>query len=613
MKPYTLKILFLTGFLFACLLASAQDKKISQLPALPSVSGNEQIPLAKSGLNYYTTPTQIKTWLNGPLIDTTKLLHTYGTNTLYPLIGTIEYRGANNTTALVDTIHSLILGAGNLQDLYNATIYANTIYSNNGKITHAASNGTYYVNFIISGYATAIDCNYPNFSGLRYSPAAAGYVLSNYGQYTLAHKGLNDLLYAPISYTATPSTTLTGDIIGTGTGTVSTTNTNSITINGTTQALHGNPSFTVSSGITYTNTAPITITSGSVIGIAQSNSVTAGYLTSADWNTFNNKQNTLIAGTNISITSNTISATVPTAYISTITTTGTSGAATVTSGTLNIPQYAGTTYTVTSPLTLTSNTIGITNIPNASLANSTISGISLGSNLANLTGGYGITSYTYTGASGKSEIVDTTVIASKLYVSAKTTGFLTAASTNTLSNKTLDTTNTYSFNFFPPYFSGQQLYTWGTTTSATAGWNGYIYYVPVFINKSITVTSLNIYTTSSTAGDSIRIGLYTDDGTGKPSKLIEQSGVIVAAAAGVKTYTFSSPYLLSYVKKVYWMAIQSKTSTQAYNYRTGTTPALNFTIGNNGYYGSHAWGSLPSTATTTGQDGSSAMLYLITQ
>jgi len=45
----------------------------------------------------------------------------------------------------------------------------------------------------------------------------------------------------------------------------------------------------------------------------------------------------------------------------TLTTTGTSGAATFSSGTLNIPQYAGTTYTASTGLTLSSGAFSITN------------------------------------------------------------------------------------------------------------------------------------------------------------------------------------------------------------------------------------------------------------
>ena len=54
------------------------------------------------------------------------------------------------------------------------------------------------------------------------------------------------------------------------------------------------------------------------IGISQATASTNGYLSSTDWNTFNNKQGTI-----------------------TLTTTGSSGAATLVGNTLNIPQYTG--------------------------------------------------------------------------------------------------------------------------------------------------------------------------------------------------------------------------------------------------------------------------------
>lgn len=74
-------------------------------------------------------------------------------------------------------------------------------------------------------------------------------------------------------------------------------------------------------GVTdVTATAPIESTGGTTpdISIRQSGSLDDGYLSSADWIAFNNKQDAL-----------------------TLTTTGTSGAATLVGATLNIPQYSG--------------------------------------------------------------------------------------------------------------------------------------------------------------------------------------------------------------------------------------------------------------------------------
>jgi hypothetical protein len=109
-------------------------------------------------------------------------------------------------------------------------------------------------------------------------------------------------------------------------------------------------------------TAPITggtITGSGTIGISQANTSTNGYLSSADWNTFNNKQGTI-----------------------SLTTTGSSGAATFSSNTLNIPNYtlAGLggqpTLTAGNGITISSNTISAnlwtassTNIYNANSGN----------------------------------------------------------------------------------------------------------------------------------------------------------------------------------------------------------------------------------------------------
>ena len=75
------------------------------------------------------------------------------------------------------------------------------------------------------------------------------------------------------------------------------------------------------SGVTdVTGTLPIVSTGGTTpdISIRQSSNVDDGYLSSTDWNTFNDKQDPI-----------------------TLTTTGTSGAATLVGATLNIPQYSG--------------------------------------------------------------------------------------------------------------------------------------------------------------------------------------------------------------------------------------------------------------------------------
>jgi hypothetical protein len=163
------------------------------------------------------------------------------------------------------------------------------------------------------------------------------------------------------------------------------------------------PNYTLAGlgGISLTSlsgTAPITYNSSSgAIGITQANTSTNGFLSSTDWNTFNGKQSALTLGNVTEVASNVLmfpdggtnktignlsiqvvqSGASTNGYLSstdwttfnnkqatvTLTTTGTSGAATFSAGTLNIPQYQGvitvTTTGTSGAATLTSNTLNI--------------------------------------------------------------------------------------------------------------------------------------------------------------------------------------------------------------------------------------------------------------
>jgi len=93
-----------------------------------------------------------------------------------------------------------------------------------------------------------------------------------------------------------------------------------LTINGTAYDLSANRTWSVGTVTSVATTGPITggtITGSGTIGITQATTSTDGYLSSTDWNTFNDKQNAI-----------------------TLTTTGTSGPATLTSDSLNIPDYS---------------------------------------------------------------------------------------------------------------------------------------------------------------------------------------------------------------------------------------------------------------------------------
>jgi hypothetical protein len=98
----------------------------------------------------------------------------------------------------------------------------------------------------------------------------------------------------------------------------------------------GNLTEATSSVLTITGGTGAVIGSGTTIQVSQATTTTSGFLSSTDWNTFNNKQGTI-----------------------TLTTTGTTGAATFISNTLNIPNYADQFVgTVTSVAALTIGTTG---------------------------------------------------------------------------------------------------------------------------------------------------------------------------------------------------------------------------------------------------------------
>jgi len=101
-----------------------------------------------------------------------------------------------------------------------------------------------------------------------------------------------------------------------------------ITINGVTQDLSVDRTWTIAAGVSSVTASSPLASSGGVnpnITIQQASGSQAGYLSSADWTTFNSKQNPI-----------------------TLTTTGTSGAATFIGNTLNIPQYQAV---LTNPVT----------------------------------------------------------------------------------------------------------------------------------------------------------------------------------------------------------------------------------------------------------------------
>jgi len=165
----------------------------------------------------------------------------------------------------------------------------------------------------------------------------------NVPNYTLA--GLGGISLSSLSGTAPITYNSTTGAIGITQANTSTngflSSTDWNTFNGKQSALTlGNVSEVVSNVLMFPDGGTNKTIGNLTIQVVQAGSTTNGFLSTTDWNTFNNKQNAI-----------------------TLTTTGTTGASTFSAGTLNIPQYQGaitlTTTGTSGAATLTSNTLNI--------------------------------------------------------------------------------------------------------------------------------------------------------------------------------------------------------------------------------------------------------------
>ena len=519
MKKALIYIIVTLGSLLTAVYA--QDKKISQLPPLPSINGStELIPLAKGGANYYMTPNQLKSWIGITPLDTTKFIPIVGTYSNNPLTGTIEFDNSisYNTTAIyqnINTGHGFDIGIGDNKDLGNATtgsyININPVMgitsfdtiSGNQTIQIAPNNYTHRINennnlnyfFKVDfkeGYTNNVIASDSTYQGLKYDSLTTDFINTNQTNFSILNRKINDKRYLPIN--------------------------GNITINGVTQTYSSNPTFTTNTVVS--STAPITVTSGTVVGLnkgyglsVSSNTLIAdstvlaskpyvtarlgnylpltggtltGDLTLGGNITYSLTINNSLTGTNQRIPSH------PSSLIrftnSGLTSIASANNGGVTAGhtiiienltgnsitivnsysaaATNEKIFTGTGQNITLPnqsaiylifdntgwdiissglgvnyqptlngigfLYQSGSTTSYTNtIPNSSLANSTISGVSLGLNLNSLVGGYGISGSSYNGASTYTWTADSSVLASKPYVTAKLNG-----KQNTLSGST---------------------------------------------------------------------------------------------------------------------------------------------------------------------------------
>lgn len=610
---------------------------------------------------------------SGYATDTTKI-PLAGTTNGRPQTGTIEYRGAVATTALVDTTNTMYIGAGNRKSLSSATTFGRIAFLVSGGVQNIATGtaGTSQLNLLpnswtgsatntlsttsqiaLTGQTGQVASTYTAFAGLTYSVDYS----SNYTNRSLIDKGYAAATFAPISTVITGTTNYIPKFTGThaignsimydnnsnwiaitgisstgdlcafdgnnfrlfteGTGTsgkyfsvaahrdasgggndwplvlkatnaasggayptlslqaeggkviIGETNTATLQYKDGNQAsgkvltsdANGVGTWTTPSSTAVYATSPLSITTNT-ISIPAAATAQNGYLTSADWNTFNNK-----GGGNGTVTS---------VAALTLGTTGTDLSSSIANGTttpvitLNVPDASASARGVI--------TTGIQTLAGAkTFSTAPVLSSLTASQLLALDGSKNIQSLDVTTYPSLTELS---------YIKGVTSAIQTQL--NSIQTQLNSKSNLI------PIFSGKPRSMPYTGVVGNAAITGTIYYYPYYVGSTHTVTAISCEVTTFSVGTTVNMALYSDDGTGKPGSLVEASGTISSATTGVKTYTFSTPKVLSASNQVYWLAIQLTNGPSL----RGTSNPVAFMYNTTGqsYQQTQAYGSFPSTA-----------------
>ena len=305
----------------------SQGNYITQLSgeATASGPGNATVTLSNSAVI-----NKILTGLNitgGNVVATDSILEAFGKvqNQINGLIGGVQYQGtwdaATNNPFLQSSVgvqgHYYVVnvaGNTNLNGITSWNVGDWAIYD--GTAWNKVDNTDAVVS--VNGYTGAVDLTYSDVdaaaAALVLTINGAGYDLSTNRSWTVGDVRTDSTYYNPTWITAlawskiinTP-TTLAGYGI-----TDAVSDSRTLTINGVGYDLSQDRSWSVGTITSISTISPLTggtITSSGSIGITQSGSVMDGYLSSADWNTFNAKQDALVpvgpitlVGVNIGIT-----------------------------------------------------------------------------------------------------------------------------------------------------------------------------------------------------------------------------------------------------------------------------------------------------------------------
>ncbi len=227
----------------------------------------------------------------------------------------------------------------------------------------------------------------------------------------------------------------------------------------------------------------------------------------------------------------------------TLTTTGTSGAATLVGNTLNVPNYAGTSYTAGTGLTLTTNTFSVNTSQNIStLSNLTTNG------LIKTSGGTGALSIATAGTdyltptgngSGLTSLNASNISSGTLPVaqvpnldaSKITTGTFGSAqiTDGTIADADVSASAAIAGSKINPNFGTQAISTTGTLTTGTAG--------AFAVNATGNITKINNVTTSFPSVQGAASTVLTNNGSGTLTWATPTTGWGLTGNAGTNPAT----------------------------------------------------------------------------
>ena len=309
------------------------------------------------------------------------------------------------------------------------------------------------------------------------------------------------------------------------------------------------------SGVTnVTATAPLASSGGATpdISIHQSSSVDDGYLSATDWNTFNDKQDLLVSGTNIKTIN---------------------GSSVLGSGNLTITTGVSS-VTGTSPI---SSSGGANPAISIATANTSTTGA--------------LTSTDWNTFNGKQPtLVSGTSIKTINGSSVLGSGDLTISGASGI--KGLHNV----FGYFDSTVYGITAQLNGTSMTPVIMGANQLYTYPFFPNKSITSVSLRINVSTLGVGTNCRILIYSDN-NGQPNAKLYESANLDCSTTGIKTAITSFTFTAG---TVYWLCVQSSGTTSL----TGIQPPALIPLQNLSsllsvpvvtYINTSAFGSAPTT------------------